>query len=380
MEACQSRGSRSQMETGIVRKSDWYGHGHAHHVATRHGSHNDNSSNFPGTEKPLERLACFLKRKDNKYCADCGSPDPKWVSLSLGVFICIKCSGAHRSLGVHISKVLSVKLDDWTNEQVDTFLDHGGNAAVNIKYEAYLPESYRKPKPDCSSDERTDFIKRKYEMQQFMVPGNQNTHTMHSNGSNNIKSYDKQQTGLRHAFSWRRKDPDHKVSKKKLMGMVEFVGLMRVKIIRGRNLAVRDMITSDPYVILHLGHQTVRTKTIKSNLNPEWNEILMLSIPDPIPLLKLQVYDKDTFSTDDKMGEAELDIQPLVSVAKACENLSITNSTQIGKWMSIEDNEQIKDSVISLIDGSIKQDITLCLQNVERGELDIQLECVPLSQ
>ncbi|KAF3336832.1 putative ADP-ribosylation factor GTPase-activating protein AGD11 isoform X2 [Carex littledalei] len=368
------------METGIVKKADWYDHGHAPHMATRLGCHN--SSKFQGTANPRERLEYLLKQKTNKYCADCGSPDPKWVSLSLGVFICIKCSGAHRSLGVHISKVLSVKLDDWTNEQVDILVDRGGNAAVNMKYEAFLPEYYRKPKPESSSEERTDFIKRKYETQQFMVPGNHNIHPLHSNGaSNGTKSYEKQHTGIRHAFrnSWRRKD-EHKVSKKKLMGMVEFVGLIRVNIKRGRNLAVRDVITSDPYVILHLGHQTVRTKTIKSNLNPEWNEILMLSIPDPVPPLKLQVYDKDTFSTDDKMGEAELDIQPLVAAAKACENSIITNTTQLGRWLATENNPLITDSAISLIDGCIKHDITLRLQNVERGELDIELECVPLSQ
>jgi hypothetical protein len=52
-----------------------------------------------------------------------------------------------------------VKLDDWTNEQVDILIDRGGNAAVNTKYEAYLPENYGKPNPDSSSDERTDFIK-----------------------------------------------------------------------------------------------------------------------------------------------------------------------------------------------------------------------------
>lgn len=39
------------------------------------------------------------------------------------------------------------------------------------------------------------------------------------------------------------------------MGMVEFVGLIKVNVIRGTNLAVRDMVTSDPYVILNLGHQ-----------------------------------------------------------------------------------------------------------------------------
>ena len=52
-----------------------------------------------------------------------------------------------------------MKLDDWTNEQVDILVDRGGNAAVNMKYEAFLPEYYRKPKPESSSEERTDFIK-----------------------------------------------------------------------------------------------------------------------------------------------------------------------------------------------------------------------------
>jgi stromal membrane-associated protein len=92
------------------------------------------------------------------------------------------------------------------------------------------------------------------------------------------------------------------------------------------------------------------------------------------------VYDKDTFSTDDKMGEAELDIRPLVAAAKACENLIITDLTQLRKWSATEDNPLIMDDRTSLIDGCIKQEITLHLQNVERGELDIVLECVPLSQ
>lgn len=41
----------------------------------------------------------------NDSCAECRSPDPDWASLNLGILICIECSGAHRNLGVHISKV-----------------------------------------------------------------------------------------------------------------------------------------------------------------------------------------------------------------------------------------------------------------------------------
>lgn len=92
------------------------------------------------------------------------------------------------------------------------------------------------------------------------------------------------------------------------------------------------------------------------------------------------VYDKDTFSTDDFMGEAEIDIQPLVVAAKAYENSTINESMQLGKWLASKDNTLVKDSIISLVDGMVRQEISLRLQNVERGVLEIELECVPLTQ
>lgn len=92
------------------------------------------------------------------------------------------------------------------------------------------------------------------------------------------------------------------------------------------------------------------------------------------------VYDKDTFTTDDFMGEAEIDIQPLVTAAIAYEKSTINESMQLGKWVASKENTLVKDGIINLVDGKVRQEISLRLQNVERGVLEIELECVPLTQ
>ncbi|XP_078442095.1 putative ADP-ribosylation factor GTPase-activating protein AGD11 isoform X2 [Wolffia australiana] len=177
-------------------------------------------------------------------------------SFNLGVFICIKCSGVHRSLGVHISKVLSVKLDEWTEEQVNTLIDGGGNSTVNMRYEAFIPKNISKPGPDSSTEERSDFIRRKYDLLQFLGPSSDHDHAQEETNQA------KHRVGVRQAFrhSWRRKEAKSFSTR----GMVEFVGMIKVNIFRGTNLAIRDVVSSDPYVVLTLGHQLPLTGHINS--------------------------------------------------------------------------------------------------------------------
>ena len=92
------------------------------------------------------------------------------------------------------------------------------------------------------------------------------------------------------------------------------------------------------------------------------------------------VYDKDTFSTDDFMGEAEIDIQPLLAAAKAHEKSRTDESMQFEEWVPSKDNNLFKDGIISVDEGKVRQEISVRLKRVERGVLDIQLECVPLTQ
>jgi len=76
----------------------------------------------------LAALKKLLARPENLRCADCGlkSPRPTWASVNLGVFLCLRCAGVHRSLGVHLSQVRSALLDVWTFEQLEVMVRCGG--------------------------------------------------------------------------------------------------------------------------------------------------------------------------------------------------------------------------------------------------------------
>uniref|UniRef100_A0A453NM39 Arf-GAP domain-containing protein n=1 Tax=Aegilops tauschii subsp. strangulata TaxID=200361 RepID=A0A453NM39_AEGTS len=118
----------------------------------------------------MAKLKELLQKSENRICADCSAPDPNWASANIGVFICVKCSGVHRSVGTHISKVMSVTLDKWSDDEIDSMVEVGGNSQANAIYEAFLPEGYRKPHPDSAQEERQKFIKSKYELQEFLEP------------------------------------------------------------------------------------------------------------------------------------------------------------------------------------------------------------------
>lgn len=116
-------------------------------------------------EKCQLLLTKMLRDDDNKYCVDCDAKGPRWASWNLGVFLCIRCAGIHRNLGVHISRVKSVNLDSWTPEQVVS-LEQMGNSRARAVYEALLPDGFRRPQTDSALE---SFIRAKYEHKKYLA-------------------------------------------------------------------------------------------------------------------------------------------------------------------------------------------------------------------
>eukprot|EP00794_Sanderia_malayensis_P020122 gene20123-22094_t len=104
----------------------------------------------------------------NTKCADCSAPRPDWASINIGVVFCIECSGMHRGLGVHVSKVKSLTLDRWEEHYVK-HMEEMGNAKVNSLLEGKL-ENMPKPTRESSKDERRRFITAKYVEKRFALP------------------------------------------------------------------------------------------------------------------------------------------------------------------------------------------------------------------
>ncbi|KAA0192656.1 Arf-GAP GTPase ANK repeat and PH domain-containing protein 1/2/3, partial [Fasciolopsis buskii] len=108
----------------------------------------------------------------NDFCADCGAPDPEWASLNLGTMVCISCSGIHRQLGTHISRIRSLHLDEWSPESVAVMCAIG-NTLANSVWEAAVPVNAgnrKKPEPTSTREEKEMWIRAKYDHQEFLPP------------------------------------------------------------------------------------------------------------------------------------------------------------------------------------------------------------------
>ncbi|GLJ16604.1 hypothetical protein SUGI_0284740 [Cryptomeria japonica] len=148
--------------------------------------------------------------------------------------------------------------------------------------------------------------------------------------------------------------------------------IVKVKVLKGTDLVVRDRRSSDPYVVLTLGTNVKRTKVVEKNLNPIWEEEFELPITVD-SCLKLKVWDKDhrwKLKKDDFMGEAEIDLNQLVHGDRndpAKQKIVLPTSKA---------NCFFRDSYITQsADGKRVQEVCLKLRKVDSGVVELRLEC-----
>nr|XP_056708070.1 arf-GAP with coiled-coil, ANK repeat and PH domain-containing protein 2 [Euleptes europaea] len=119
-------------------------------------------------ESSLQRVQSIA---GNAVCCDCGLADPRWASINLGITLCIECSGIHRSLGVHFSKVRSLTLDSWEPELLKLMCELG-NDVINRVYEARNEKmGVKKPHPGSQRQEKEAYVRAKYVDRRFVERG-----------------------------------------------------------------------------------------------------------------------------------------------------------------------------------------------------------------
>lgn len=110
----------------------------------------------------------------NPECVDCGSAAPEWASLNLCCLICIECSGIHRSMGTHVSKVRSLALDKWTCNTLQ-LMERIGNVKLNSIWDV---SSTTKPSPDATRTQREAYINAKYVQKQYLLAAKANANEL----------------------------------------------------------------------------------------------------------------------------------------------------------------------------------------------------------
>ncbi|KAM4585291.1 arf-GAP with dual PH domain-containing protein 2-like isoform 1-T1 [Odontesthes bonariensis] len=115
-------------------------------------------------------LLDLVRQPGNNLCADCAAPEPDWASYTLGVFVCLNCSGMHRNLP-NVSKVKSIRLDYWEDSLIK-FMQERGNSAAKAIFEKCVPAFFYKPQQKDCVVLKDQWIRAKYERREFTGENN----------------------------------------------------------------------------------------------------------------------------------------------------------------------------------------------------------------
>ena len=125
-----------------------------------------NRSRFASrADSPTKRSAGATLVNAKTTCADCSRAVPEWASINLGILLCIDCAGVHRTLGVGVSQVRSLLLDDdcWDRPTM-SIMTGIGNENSNRVWSATLGDdtSGGAIRPNATRAQREVHIRDKY--------------------------------------------------------------------------------------------------------------------------------------------------------------------------------------------------------------------------
>lgn len=233
----------------------------------------------------------ILDKPENQCCADCTTKCPTWAIVNHGGFVCFDCAGIHRSLGVHVSFVMSCKLDtSWTSVQLD-LLNAVGNVRLNDKMEYHVPSGIYKPNPESTREIRVKYITAKYSEKKFQ---NRNSRPRLNPVVDPCSL------------------PRIKASGRQ--GMVEYKGIVNIELIEGCDFNYKKITEMcSPYVVVRIGGQAVASKKLKHTLNPKWNQMLLLPW-DGNDALMVEIVDAKTIGKDKVFGTATIQAEVLTAL------------------------------------------------------------------
>lgn len=221
-------------------------------------------------KSPTDKLKLMA---GNDRCADCGRLGPDWSAKNHGVLVCIRCAGAHRKMGTHISTVLSLVADDWDEQSLNMVRSKKGNLAVNKVLEAKLPASFVRDTLVTDDAALERFVRSKYQSGVFRKEGDgQLVRTLQSG-----------------------------VSTSKV-AMVEYVGLVFIELLSGHGLPAPNLcFGSAPYVVFSTSGQSAKTKPgqLDAKGNHFWTPPgkVSLNCKTTGSIVAVQLYADDLFGT-----------------------------------------------------------------------------------